>query len=572
VPLDPSYPKQRLTFMLEDSQVRRVVTTLEFRELIRGSGVDAVMLDAGTAPTEEGGSDNPSVSLPPEARAYVIYTSGSTGTPKGVEGTHRASMNRFAWMWEKYPFAAGETCCQKTSLGFIDSIWEIFGPLLRGVRNVIIPEGAMIDLEHFVQVLAQYEVTRLVLVPSLLRALLEQVNDLQERLPSLKLWSCSGESLPPDLAKRFLAVMPRATLLNIYGASEVGADVTWHEVTNQDKDSSVPIGRPIHNTQLYIFDRYMNCVPLGVRGEIFVGGDCLALGYWRRPELTSERFVANPFRSTNSAAVLYRTGDLGRYLPDGNVEYLGRTDGQVKIRGIRLELGEIEAVLASHPLVHSAVVILAGAYAEQRWLVAYLVARAGRAPVANELRRFLRSKLPDYMVPSDFMIVDAFPLLPGGKVDRKALSLGTTRRSIVDHSHVGPQTETQEKLVQIWREVIGTEQMGIEDNFFELGGNSLMVMQVVARIRKVFGVEVPVVSLFEDPTIAGLAGEVEEANAKGIKARNPIIPGEGATMPISGREALFDRLDELPEEELLQLLKRAQDKAGQGRSNVRDDS
>jgi amino acid adenylation domain-containing protein len=522
VPLDPSYPKQRLAFMLEDSQVRRVVTTREFRELIRGSGVDAVMLDTGTAPAEEGGSDNPSVSLPPEARAYVIYTSGSTGAPKGVEGTHRASINRFAWMWKKYPFAAGETCCQKTPLGFIDSIWEIFGPLLRGVQNLIVPEKAMIDLEHFVQLLTQYQVTRLVLVPSLLRVLLEQVNNLQERLPSLKLWSCSGELLPPDLAKRFLAVMPRATLLNLYGSSEVAADVTWHEITNQDEDSSVPIGKPIQNTQLYILDRYLNPVPLGVRGEICVGGDCLALGYWRRPELTSERFVANPFRSTNSAAVLYRTGDHGRYLPDGNVEYLGRTDGQVKIRGIRLELGEIEAVLASHPLLHSAVVILAGADAEQR-LVAYLVTRDGRAPVANELRRFLRSKLPDYMVPSDYTIVDALPLLPNGKVDRRALSLSTNGRSILDHGHVGALTDTQEKLAQIWREVLEIEQMGIEDNFFELGGHSLMVMQVVARIRKVFGVEVPVISLFEEPTIAGLAAEVEEAKAKGIKARIPIL-------------------------------------------------
>ena len=522
VPLDPSYPKQRLAFMLEDSQVRRVVTTREFRELIRGSGVDAVMLDTGTAPAEEGGSDNPSVSLPPEARAYVIYTSGSTGAPKGVEGTHRASMNRFAWMWEKYPFAAGETCCQKTPLGFIDSVWEIFGPLLRGVQNVIVPGKAMIDLEHFVQLLAQYEVTRLVLVPSLLRVLLEQVNNLQERLPSLKLWSCSGELLPPDLAKRFLAVMPRATLLNLYGSSEVAADVTWHEITNQDEDSSVPIGKPIQNTQLYILDRYLNPVPLGVRGEICVGGDCLALGYWRRPELTSERFVANPFRSTNSTAVLYRTGDHGRYLPDGNVEYLGRTDGQVKIRGIRLELGEIEAVLASHPLLHSAVVILAGADAEQR-LVAYLVTRDGRAPVANEVRRFLRSKLPDYMVPSDYTIVDALPLLPNGKIDRRALSLGTNGRSILDHGHVGPLTDTQEKLAQIWREVLEIEKMGIEDNFFELGGHSLMVMQVVARIRKVFGVEVPVISLFEEPTIACLAAEVEEAKAKGIKARIPIL-------------------------------------------------
>jgi amino acid adenylation domain-containing protein len=571
VPLDPSQPKQRLALMLEDSQARWVVTNREFRDAFRGSGVDAVLLDDGTAPAEEGSSDNPSVTLPLEGHAYVIYTSGSTGTPKGVEGTHRASMNRFAWMWEKYPFAAGETCCQKTPLGFVDSIWEIFGPLLRGVRNVIIPEKAMLDPEQLIGWLAQYEITRLVLVPSLLRVMLEQVNDLQERLPRLKLWSCSGESLSPDLAKRFLAVMPRATLLNIYGSSEVAADATWHEVTQQE-DSSVPIGRPIYNTQVYILDRYLNRVPLGVRGEICVGGDCLALGYWKRPELTSERFVANPFKSTNSTTLLYKTGDLGRYLPDGNVEYLRRVDDQVKIRGVRVELGEIETVLASHPLVRSAVVILAGADADQEQLVAYLVARAGRAPVANELRRFLRSRVPDYMVPSRYMIVDALPLLPSGKVDRKALSLGISGRSVADHGYVAPQTETQEKLAEIWREVLGTEQMGIEDNFFELGGHSLMVIRVVARIRKVFGVEVPVVSLFEEPTIAGLAGEVEEAKAKGITARIPILPGGGAT-PTSDREALLARLDKLPEGELQELLKRVlQDKGTADRPKVPDSS
>jgi amino acid adenylation domain-containing protein len=524
VPLDPSYPERRLAFMLEDSQSRCVVTTREFRDLFRGSGVDTVVLDAGTAPREEESSDNPSVALPPQGRAYVIYTSGSTGTPKGVEGTHRASMNRFAWMWEKYPFEAGETCCQKAPLGFVDSIWEIFGPLLRGVPSVIIPEKVMLDLERFVRLLAQHNVTRLVLVPSLLRVMLQEVDDLQERLPSVKLWSCSGESLPPDLARRFLAVMPRAILLNIYGSSEVAADVTWHEVTNQEEGPSVRIGRPIHNTQLYILDPYLNRVPVGVPGEICVGGECLALGYWRKPELTSERFVANPFRSGNSAPVLYKTGDLGRYLPNGSVEYLRRADDQVKIRGIRVEPGEIEAVLASHPLVRSAAVILAGADAE-RQLVAYLVARSGRAPVANELRRFLRSKLPDYMVPSGYMIVDALPLLPSGKLDRKALSLDTSGRSIVDHGHVEPQTDTQDKLAEIWREVLRAEQVGIEDNFFELGGDSLMVIQVIARIRKVFGVEVPAVSLFEEPTIAGLAGEIEEARAKGIKARTPILPG-----------------------------------------------
>lgn len=563
VPLDPLYPKQRLTFMLEDSQARRVVTTQEFRDVFRGCGVDAVVFDAGAALAEEGGFDNPSVPLPAESRAYVIYTSGSTGIPKGVEGTHRASMNRFAWMWEKYPFGAGETCCQKTPLEFVDSIWEIFGPLLRGVRNVIVPERAMVDLEHLVKVLAQYEVSRIVLVPSLLRVLLEHFADLQEKLPSLKLWSLSGEVLPPGLAKRFLAVRPAATLLNIYGSSEVAADVAWHEVTNQDEDSSVPIGRPIHNTQLYVLDRYLNQVPIGVRGEICVAGDCLALGYWRRPELTSERFVARRLKPADTPVVLYRTGDVGRFLPNGNLDYLGRTDGQVKIRGMRVELGEIEAALASHPLVCSAVVILAEAHDDRQKLACYLVVRRGRVPTANELRRFLRSKLPEHMVPSDYLIVDALPLLPSGKPDRVALASCTSGHSIVERGHGAPQSETQERLAQIWREVLGTEEVGIEDDFFELGGHSLMVIQVVARIRRVFEVEIPVRTLFEEPTIAGLASAVEEAEAKGIRARAPILARGGAPMP-TDREALLARLDQLPEDELQELLRRAlQDKLGQ---------
>src|SRR5258708_964169 len=279
VPLDPSEPKQRLALMLEDSKVETVVTRHDFKDRLPERAVRLLSLDAEKAAIDAQSARNPSVPRSPEDLAYVIYTSGSTGTPKGVEGTHRASMNRFSWMWKTYPFRAGETCCQKTALSFIDSVWEIFGPLLQGIRNVIIPAQVLLEPEQFVRWLAEYEVSRIVLVPSLLRMLLDQVGNLAERLPKLRLWSASGEVLTTEIAQRFRAALPQSTLLNIYGSSEVAADVTCHEVTERDFESSVPIGRPIGNTQIYALDRLHIPVALGLHGEIHVGGVCLSRGY-----------------------------------------------------------------------------------------------------------------------------------------------------------------------------------------------------------------------------------------------------------------------------------------------------
>ncbi len=334
-------------------------------------------------------------------------------------------------------------------------------------------------------------------MPSLLRVILEGVEDIRSRLPKLELWTCSGEVLPGDLAKRFSRALPKATLLNIYGSSEVAADVTCHEVRASDDDGAVSIGRPISNVQMFILDRNLNQVPVGVPGEIHVGGDCLALGYLRRPELTSERFISHQFEQ-GSPMRLFKTGDLGHFLPNGEIEYLGRSDNQVKIRGIRVELGEIEAVLASQPKVRDAVVILADRSGHQR-LTAYIVVRSGLRADVDELRRFMRSRVPEHMVPSDYLVVDAFPLLPSGKVDRRTLALQTSTRQLDAKDYVAPQTPTQERLAVVWRNLLKVEQIGITDNFFELGGHSLMVMRVVARIRKEFEVEVPIRSVFEDP-------------------------------------------------------------------------
>src|SRR5205807_764740 len=407
VPLDPSYPLERLALTLEDTRAECVLSNNGNSKRQPDTIHNRVVLDSEAEAIRDESPHNPSVELSGVQRAYVLYTSGSSGKPKGVEGTHRGAMNRMRWMWERYPFEAGEVCCQKTNVGFVDSVWEIFGPLLAGVPSVILPQEAVLDPEKLLQILAEERVTRIVLVPSLLRALLEHAPNLEERVPELKLWSCSGEVLTWELTQRFRKGYPEAKLLNIYGSSEVAADVTWHEVGEKEElgekeeeapgTVSVPIGRPISNTQVYVLDRNRNAVPVGVRGEIYVGGDGLALGYWRQPEMTAERFVGNPMVPEESAR-LYRTGDLGRWRRDGEIEYLGRMDGEVKVRGMRIELGEIETVLASHRWVEEAVVELSGEGADQR-LVAYVVAGEEGTPSARELRRHVRSKLPEHMAP-----------------------------------------------------------------------------------------------------------------------------------------------------------------------------
>jgi amino acid adenylation domain-containing protein len=554
VPLDPTYPPQWLSFVVEDSQLWGVVTDSATRNRLPATLTNVVALDADAEAIATLSGKNPGLPSSKDERAYVLYTSGSTGTPKGVQGTHRACLNRFAWMWGAYPFQAGEVCCQKTNLGFVDSVWEIFGPLLAGVPSVIIPQETLRDPEELLQTLAREQVTRIVLVPSLLRMLLEHAPRLGERVPGLQLWSCSGEVLPTDLVERFRAGFPAATLLNLYGSAEVAADVTWHQVREQDiHANSIPIGKPIANTQVYILDANRNPVATGVRGEIYVGGDNLARAYWRRPELTAERFVQNPAAPERSPR-LYRTGDVGRFKATGEIEYLGRVDSQVKLRGMRMELGEIEAVLGTHPGLREAVVALT---ADQQRLAAYVAVDNGTAPSAGELRRFLRARLPEHMVPASYSRLKQWPLLPSGKLDRKAV-LRATAVPLADYDGLaGPRTEVERKLAAIWQELLKLERVGIDQNFFELGGHSLLALQVIARIRSLFEVELPVRRLFEEPTLAALGAAVETAQALGMKARAPILQRSARPVVASqSPEALMAQLDNLSATELQSLLQR----------------
>jgi amino acid adenylation domain-containing protein len=530
VPLEVSHPKHRLGLQITACDCRIVITQRGLRHDL--PEVEIVLLDAMPRCAETSGV--PSSSSHAGQPAYIIFTSGSTGVPKGVIGTHRATMNRLEWMYRTYPFSRHEVCCQKTALSFVDSIWEIFGPLLRGIPNVILPEEVVIDPELFLGALARERVTRIVLVPALLHVLLEHAPDLGARVPHLKLWTVSGEELPADLARKFRAGFPEGRLLNLYGSSEVAGDATCYEVGEVAGLNTVPIGKPISNTQVYVLDEFMEPLPVGVPGMLYVGGDCVSRGYWRRPDLTRERFIANPF--AEELGPVFATGDRVKWLPDGNLEYRGRVDTQTKIRGFRIELGEIEANLMAHPLVRQAVVLVNGTSPEARQLTAYVVRQGGAALSPQELREFLRARLPAYMVPVFFVEIAELPLLPSGKVDRRALPSLQTDAQTATRQQIAPRDNIERRLAAIWSELLGVNELGVKDNFFELGGNSLLAMQVLARVRKAFEVEVSIRSLFDGPSIEELGREVQNAKASGSVPRlGSMVP---RPRPVAGIDAL----------------------------------
>jgi amino acid adenylation domain-containing protein len=543
IPMDPTYPRARLAFMLQDSRAPILLTVERLRERMPPGASQVVCLDSALE-ADAGDVGDLRSGVSPEDPAYIIYTSGSTGTPKGVLSPHRASINRFAWMWRQWPFGPDDVCCQTTALSFVDAMWEIFGPLLQGAQTVVIPDEVMEDPLRLVESLSINRVTRIVLVPSLLRLLLDSVPRIGDKLSRLRFWVTSGEAITPELAGRLADTLPHATLVNLYGSSEVAADVTAYVVANPRALERIPIGRPIANTRVYVLDRHLNPVPIGVPGQIHVGGDAVARGYLGNPELTAERFIPDPF-GRGPGERLYVTGDRGRFLSDGNLEFLGRVDNQVKIRGIRIEPSEIEAVLRAHPSVQAAVVTVAGTGGDER-MIAHVVPQ-GDAPGPGDLREFVRTRLPDYMMPAAFVILDALPLTPNGKVDRQALRPPDAARA---REPVGPRTREEKALAEIVAEVLNLDRVGVHDNFFELGGHSLLGIQVIARVRKVFRVELPLRRLFEEPTIAGLCREIARAEQSGDAAAAP-APTRGS----ASRDRLLAQLARLSDAEIEVLLK-----------------
>jgi amino acid adenylation domain-containing protein len=560
VPLDPVYPRGRLEFMLNDAQIAVLVTQKPLLRHLPRTGAVAVCLDDLTVFDQEN-KENPKNEAKAKSAAYVIFTSGSTGTPKGVVGLHTGAVNRFAWMWDTYPFGPNEMSCIKTSLSFVDSVWEVFGPLLNGIPSTIISDQVIKDPQLLIQTLADNHVTRIVLVPSLLKAILDVNPNLQSRLPDLKLWTSSGEPLSRQIAERFRQCLPNSKLLNLYGSSEVSADATCYQTRKTGSSGSISIGRPIHNTQIYLLDSHLQLVPIGISGEICVGGMGLARGYLNRPELTAERFIPN-FFSREPRSRLYRTGDLARFLSNGNIEFLGRVDNQVKIRGYRIEPAEVEVVLNQHPAVCESVVVACDD-AEPRGvssdpskrLVAYIIASVQK-PSVSELRNFLMKRLPGYMVPAVFIALDHLPVTPNGKVNRQALPPPDAAKSTPDHSFVEPRTEIEVMVAKVWRDVLKIEWLGIHDNFFELGGHSLLGSQVVARLRDAFCRQIPLRALFEAPTVAQFALKIERI-IQGRRSRElpPLVPvSRNGCLPASQAQEQFWIVDELlPGTELLNM-------------------
>lgn len=513
VPLDPTYPKERLAFMLQDSQVSILLTQQHLVEKLTESEAQIVCLDSEWEAIAQESEDNPVSEVTAENLAYVIYTSGSTGKPKGVLVSHYNVVRLFEATQSWFHFNERDVWTLFHSYAFDFSVWELWGALLYGGRLVVVPYWVSRSPEEFYNLLCKEQVTVLNQTPSAFCQLI-QVEESRKVIKEhhLRLVIFGGEALQLQSLKpwfeRYGDERPR--LVNMYGITETTVHVTYRPLTitdvNEGKGSA--IGVPIPDLQVYVLDQYQKPVSIGVPGEIYIGGVGLSRGYLNRPELTTERFIPNPF-SDRSEAYLYKSGDLGRYLPNGDIEYLGRIDHQVKIRGFRIELGEIESALAQHPSVKQSVVIIREDIPGDKRLVAYVRLDQKQTFRAQEFRSFLQSKLPDYMVPSTFLLLDALPLTPNGKVDRCALPAPDSSRPDQSATFVAPRTFIEQQLADIWASVLKLERVGIHNNFFELGGDSLLATQVMSRLRQAFGVELPLRTLFEAPTVADLGDRLE---------------------------------------------------------------
>ncbi|HET9985575.1 MAG TPA: amino acid adenylation domain-containing protein, partial [Longimicrobiales bacterium] len=580
VPLEPEYPRERLAFMLADSGVRVLVAQghLEHRlgrhearvvRLEEEGGLEAPGSAAGgsEAPgpedrgseargsrleargSEAGGSQARGSQAPAPAAAageaggggggaggpgdpaYMIYTSGSTGRPKGALNAHRGIVNRLLWMQAEYGLGAADVVLQKTPIGFDVAVWEFFWPLLVGARLVLARPGGHRDPAYLVELIRERGVTVLHFVPSMLRAFLAEAG--VEACTSLRHVVCSGEALPADLVRAFQA-RSGAALHNLYGPTEAAVDVTHWTCPAGWAGAVVPIGRPVANTRIYLLDRAGQPVPVGVAGELHIGGVQVGLGYHGRPELTAERFVPDPFGGEPGAR-LYRTGDLARWRADGTIEFLGRLDDQVKIRGHRVEIGEVEAALLQHPKVTAAVVAARADASRGARLVAYVVAAAER-PSVKELQAFVGEKLPDAMVPSAVVFLSELPLSSNGKVDRRALPEPEPDRVGLSRAYAAPATAAEVAVAAAWSRLLGGAEIGAGDDFFELGGDSLLAVRAVTQLAETTGVALPVRAIFEAPTVSALAARIDAARAEaaprtgtGLRAAGDAVrPTDGA--------------------------------------------
>ncbi len=501
VPMGTDYPEKRISYILEDTRAPVVLVHERFAHRITKEDVKVICLDTKWDDIAKEEISNLNPESGPEDLAYVLYTSGSTGEPKGVACIHKGLCNRLVWMQEAYQLKNDDCVLQKTPYTFDVSGWEFFWPFMYGARlHFLKPEGHK-DPLHIMEVIAEQNITTLHFVPSMLGGFLQIVNDQnKESLKPLRRVICSGEALMVEHRDLFFKHID-GELHNLYGPTEASIDVTYYECKPQDSASTVPIGRPIANTQIYILNKQMMPVPVGVVGEVYIGGVNLARGYVNKPEKTAQAFIHS---SISPDRRLYKTGDLGKWLPDGNIEYLGRIDHQVKIRGNRIELGEIESALSRYEGIHDCVVVDRQDQTGDKYLVGYYA--AGDAVPVDNLRSFLNNALPEYMVPSRFMWLEKIPLNPNGKADRKALPDIEGVRPEMAKEYVAPRDELETALADVWREVLGVDKVGIHDNFFDLGGHSLLIMKVLSQLQLTYPIKIQ--DFYDHQTVSELAKRV----------------------------------------------------------------
>ncbi len=502
VPLDPTYPQERLAFMLADSQVSLLLTQGDLVAALPTETVQVIDLVQDWPTIAQNPTTAPSVTITPQNLAYVIYTSGSTGTPKGVQVPHRGVVNFLTTMQQTPGLVATDRLLSVTTLSFDIAVLELMLPLTVGATTVLVSRAVAMNGEALLRTMDRSDITVMQATPATWRILLAAG---WTKSPNLRIFS-GGEALPTALAQDLLGRVPQ--VWNLYGPTETTIWSTCYQVTGPEAQPW--IGQPIANTQIYLLDPAQQPVPIGVPGEIYIGGDGVVRGYLNRPELTAERFMPNPF-SDDPEARLYRTGDLARYRPDGNLQYYQRLDNQVKVRGFRIELGEIEATMTQHPEVKESVVVVRPAEGGENILVGYVVPTipGADAQVIPQLRKFLQGKLPEHLVPNVIVGLEALPLTPNGKIDRNALPQPESLRRDLLISYVAPRTPIEQQIAEIWSQVLKLDQVGIHDNFFELGGYSLLAIQIVSRLRLALQVEIPLPILFELPTIEALAERVE---------------------------------------------------------------